>query len=132
MFYPMQTGGIASLMSGPYGQPMTTMAPRQMAPQTMAPQTMVNQGMSPMGQQQMAPQQPQMQPFGMQQGFVSPQQPQGQAMPQQAYMQLPAAIPSPAATGVGQHPAYGMYGGGQVRRMNQGGLAYLPLMYRGV
>ena len=127
MFYPTQTGGIASLMSNPYRQPMTPMAPRPMAPPQMAPQ-MPSPMMRPSPQAQQA--QPQMQPFGMMQGFGAPSQ--GHPLPQQAYMQLPAAMPSPAAVGQGQNSAYGMYGGGQVRRMQQGGLAYIPLMYRGV
>ena len=110
MFYPMQSGGIASLMNNAQAfRPMNYTAPT--APQPMAPQQM-----------------PQM---GMQQGFSAPLQPQQQSFPQQAYMQLPAAIPSPAITGSMQSPMQRMYGGGMVQRMQQGGLAYLPLMSYG-
>ena len=106
MYYPTQPGGIASLMGNPYGLPMTPMAPTP-----------------PQGQPFGAPMQAQTQPQGQMQG-------QPQPLPQQAYMQLPPMIPSPAVSGPNQNAPLGMYGGGMVRRMQQGGLAYLPLMYR--
>ena len=118
MYPSPQYAGIASLMSNPYGLPMTPMAPQQMAPQ-------------PMSNPYMAQQPASFVPQGMRQGFGAPIQSQSQPMPDQAYMQLPAMVPSPAVSGGNQNAPLGMYGGGMVRRMQDGGLAYIPLMYRG-